>query len=195
MKKMKFARNSSGQALIETALIMPVMLLLALNCVNFGYFFIVALNVTEAPRSGAQYSIVGFQTPSTLALPVAGPPSTTNTISYLNQQDMTGAVSAPTGASIQVCSSTVGMTNTGVAECETCTGTTCGAINTGAPAPAADPEAPSFVLNRVDVNYVFSPLIPGGVFNLALLPLPQCSGGVGNVTCTFHRQVSMREMN
>jgi Flp pilus assembly protein TadG len=195
MKKTKFARNSSGQALIETALLMPLLLTLALNCVNFGYLFIVALNVAEAPRSGSQYSILGFQTPASLTLPAAGPPSTATTVSYLNQQDMTGAVTAPTGASIQVCSSTVGMTATGVSKCETCTGTTCGAVNTGNPAPAADPEAPNFVLNRVDVNYVFSPPIPGLVFNLALLPLQGCSSGAGGVTCTFHRQVSMREMN
>jgi Flp pilus assembly protein TadG len=191
----RVAKKSSGQALIETALVMPVLLLLALNCVNFGYFFIVALNVAEAPRSGAQYSILGFQTPASLVLPAAGPPSTTTTISYLNQQDMTGALIAPTSAIIQVCSSTVGMTNTGVTKCESCTGTTCGAVNTGTPTPAADPEAPNFVLNRVDVNYVFSPPIPGTVFGLALLPLSQCASGAGGVTCTFHRQVSMREMN
>jgi hypothetical protein len=195
MRIRKLARNSSGQALIETVLVMPLLLLLALNCVNFGYFFIVALNLAVAPRSGVEYSILGFQTPASLSLPAAGPPSTTTSISYLSQQDMTGALSAPTGATIQVCSSTVGMTGSGVSKCVPCTGTTCGAVGTGSPAPAADPEAPNFVLNRVDVNYVFSPPIPGTPFGLALLPLPVCSASGGSVTCTFHRQVSMRAMN
>ena len=57
--------------------------------------------------------------------------------------------------------------------------------------PDADPEAPNFVLNRVDVVYQSKPLIPqftiptaGGVINLSILPNLQ-----------LHRQVSMRAMN
>ncbi len=195
MRTRRIVRESAGQALIETALMLPLILLLVLNCVNFGYFFIVALNLTVAPRSGVEYSILGFQTPASLSLPVAGPPSTITSISYLSQQDMTGALSGPTAATIQVCSSTVGMFSTGVSKCVPCTGATCGAVGAGNPAPALDPEAPNFVLNRVDVNYVFSPPIPGAPFGLALLPLSVCTAGGGGVTCTFHRQVSMRAMN
>jgi len=60
--------------------------------------------------------------------------------------------------------------------------------------PSADPEAPNFMLHRVDVTYTFSPLIPGTPFGLALLPMTACSVSGGNVLCTFHRQVSMRVM-
>jgi Flp pilus assembly protein TadG len=197
MRMLKLRRDSSGQALIETALVMPFLMLLLLNVVNFGFFFIVALNLAASPRSGVEYSILGFQTPASLALPQAptGTTITSSTISYLSQQDLTGAISAPTGATIQVCSSTVGMTTTGISKCVSCTGTSCGAAGTGSPAPDADPESPSFVLNRVDVDYVFSPPIPGTPFGLVLLPLPSCSLSNGSVTCRFHRQVSMREMN
>ncbi len=72
MRTRRIVRESAGQALIETALMLPLILLLVLNCVNFGYFFIVALNLTVAPRSGVEYSILGFQTPASLSLPVAG---------------------------------------------------------------------------------------------------------------------------
>jgi hypothetical protein len=193
----KCAPNSSGQALIETALMLPLMMLILLNVVNFGFFFVIALNLAASPRSAVEYSILGFQTPGSISLPQAptGTTITASTISYLSQQDLTGAISAPTGATIQVCSSTVGMTATGIAKCVSCTGTSCGAATTGSPAPVADPETPNFVLNRVDVDYTFSPPIPGTPFGLALLPMSACSASGGTVTCTFHRQVSMREMN
>jgi TadE-like protein len=186
--------RSRGQSLVETVLLMPLMLLIVLNVVNFGYFYVVAVNLAAAPRAGVEYSILGFSTPSSLTLPDAGPPSTTTSVSHLSQQDLTGAINAPTGATIQVCSQTVGM-NGSASKCVSCTGSTCGAAGNGNPAPDLDPEAPNFILNRVDVTYTFSPLIPGTPFGLALLPMTACTASGGNVTCTFHRQVSMREMN
>ncbi len=191
------ARGCSGQSLLETALVMPLMLLIVLNVVNLGYFFVVAVNLAAAPRSGVQYSILGFATPGSLSLPASGPPSTNSTVSYLSYQDLTGAINAPTTASLQVCSQVLGLNGAGAnlkTLCVTCSGSTCGNSNIGSPVPAADPEAPGFVLNRVDVDYTFSPLIPGTPFGLALLPISTCSAGGGNVTCTFHRQVSMRVM-
>jgi hypothetical protein len=186
-----------GQSLLETALLMPLVLVLVLNVVNFGYFFVVAVNLAAAPRSGVMYSIMGFQTPGSLNLPKAGPPSTNNTVSHLSQQDLTGAINNPTGASLQVCSITVGLAGTGAntkSLCVSCTGSSCGGAGAGSPVPSADPEAPNFMLHRVDVTYTFSPLIPGTPFGLALLPMTACSVSGGNVLCTFHRQVSMRVM-
>jgi TadE-like protein len=192
------ARRCKGQSLIETVLLMPLMLLIVLNVINFGYFFVIAVNLAAAPRSGVEYSILGYATPGSLTLPAAGPPSALTSISYLSQQDLTGAISAPTGATLQVCSQTIGMNGSGstqTSKCVSCTGSTCGAAGTGIPAPSPDPEAPSFVLNRVDVTYTFAPLIPGTPFGLSLLPMSACTASGGNVTCSFHRQVSMRVMN
>jgi Flp pilus assembly protein TadG len=188
MRMTKFGRGSSGQALIETILLMPLLLLILLNVINFGYFFLVALNLAAAPRAGVEYSILGYSTPATLNLPATGPPSTSTTVSYVSQQDLTGAINAPTDATIQVCSSTVGL-NSGPPVTTQCNCYPSSACSAGW-APAADPEPSSFRLDRVDIDYTFSPLIPGTPFGLALLPI--CSG---NTTCTFHRQVSMREMN
>jgi hypothetical protein len=193
-----FARAQAGQSLLETALCMPLMLLVVLIVVNFGYFFVVAHNLATAPRSGVEYSILGFSTPGSLSLPPAGPPSTTTTVSYLSQQDLTGAISAPNSAALQVCSQVLGFNGTGSTQkvlCTTCSGVTCGGTNTGSPTPASDPEAPNFVLHRVDTDYTFTPLIPGTPFGLALLPISTCSATGGSVTCVFHRQVSMRAMN
>ncbi len=198
IRKTALRRGQSGQSLVETVLMLPLLLLILLNAVNFGYFYLVALNLTSASRAGALYAMMGSSTPAGTALPPAAGTSTL-TASYLTYQDITGAIGAPGNATIQVCSAGLGVNGTGstqTAKCETCTNsTTCsGTAGTGNPAPDADPEAPAFVLNRVDVTYTFIPLIPGTPFGLGLLPLSACTSSNGSVTCTFHRQVSMRAM-
>jgi Flp pilus assembly protein TadG len=198
MKTRRLARNCSGQALVETALILPLLLLVLLNAINFGYFYLVALNLTSASRSGALYGMIGSATPAGTALPAATGTANT-TVSYLTYQDLTGSLFNPGGATIQVCSAQLGLNGTGstqTAACETCTSSTSCSTSpgTGSPTPDSDPEAPTFVLNRVDVVYSFSPIIPGTPFGLALLPLSVCSSSGGTVTCTFRRQLSMRAM-
>ena len=49
-RKYSLARDSRGQSLVETALMIPLLLVLILNAVNFGYFLIVTLNLTSAAR-------------------------------------------------------------------------------------------------------------------------------------------------
>jgi Flp pilus assembly protein TadG len=198
MENTALTRGQSGQSLVETVLMLPLLLLLLLNAVNFGYFYLVAMNLTSASRSGALYAMMGSSTPAGTALPPAAGTSTL-TASYLTYQDLTGALGSPGNATIQVCSANLGTSGSGsgqTAKCETCTNsTTCsGTAGTGSPAPDSDPEAPDFVLNRVDVSYTFIPLIPGTPFGLALLPLSACASNNGSVTCTFHRQVSVRAM-
>lgn len=198
MRITRLARNSSGQALVETALILPFLLLVLLNAINFGYFYLVALDLTASSRSAALYGMIGSATPAGTALPAATG-TATNTVSYLAYQDLTGSLFNPGAATVQVCSAQLGLNGTGstqTAYCETCTSSTsCGTTPVaGSPVPDSDPEAPTFVLNRVDVVYAFSPIIPGTPFGLALLPLSACSSSAGTVTCTFRRQMSMRAM-
>ena len=186
-------RSSSGQSLVETALLLPVLLMLLFNAMNFGYFFLVALNMAAASRSGAAYSIQGYSSPSAGLLPTAGPSTTTGTVSYLTYQDMAGAIYSPASTPIQVCSQAVGLNNGGAGT----QAAKCAAFG-GAysfPAASSDPESPSFVLNQVDVAYTFSPLINGAIFNILVLAAPVCSSTSGAVSCTFHRQVLMRAMN
>src|ERR1700756_2972365 len=110
MKTRRLARNSSGQALVETALIMPLMLIVVLNAVNFAFFFLMALNITAASRTSGIYSVMGGATPVAAALPPAGPQTTVTTVSYLAYQDLTGAVATPSTSNtgVNVCSSTIG---------------------------------------------------------------------------------------
>jgi Flp pilus assembly protein TadG len=212
IRKTALARSDSGQSMVEIILMIPLLLAVVLNAVNFGYLFFVVLNLSAATRSGVEYSMLGAATPSAIALPLAGPPTPCcSSITYLTYQDMTGAVSDPTGtgtigATIQVCTQTntkgtppSGLNGTGVnqrANCVTCTGTSCGSVNNGATGlvPDADPEAPSFVLNRVDVTYTFPPLLDVPPFTVPVRFLPGYDSTSGTC-CTFSRHVEMRAMN
>jgi Flp pilus assembly protein TadG len=190
----KLARNNSGQALIETALILPLLLTIVLNAINFAFFFLMALNITSSSRSSGIYSIMGGATPAAQAVPQAGPYDTNTSVSYLAYQDLTGAVytPTPTNTGVNVCSSTVGVSGTGGATVTTCTSS---GIGGGFPTSAdADPEAPAFLMGRVDVAYKFSPPIPLTPFNALLLLATNCTSSGGTVTCTFYRHVVMREM-
>ena len=177
--------RESGQSLIETALVLPLLLLLAFNAINFGYFFVAALNITSAPRSGVQYAILGYSTPGQLAQPPAGPSNNQASVSYLTYEDIRRALPNSTGALVQVCSSTIGLTNPGTINQKSA----CTTFGSGPapPGPATDPEAPMFVLSKVDVVYQVQPLItPFSLLGIQLALLPNMN---------IHRQVSMREMN
>ena len=189
--------SSPGQALVEMALVVPFLLAIALNVVNFGYLFLVAVNLAASPRSGALYSILGSATPASSqpnfpGMPAAGPTGTNTSVSNLSLNDLNGALYQGTSAGIQVCtsvgapstwtpSSPAPCTSYNTAKCSNCT-------------PDLDLEEPAtpFVLNRVDVTYTFYPLIPGFAFNLFAQVVPVC-GQSGE--CTFHRMAEMREMN
>src|SRR6266581_772863 len=89
---------------------------------------------------------------------------------------ITGATTS--NAAVQVCSSSIGVnTGTGVALCSQF-----GPAYTF-PTPAADPEQPVYVLDRVDVEYTVTPIIRGTAF-MVILPS----------NLKFRRQVSMRSL-
>ncbi|MBI4166062.1 MAG: hypothetical protein HY508_10060 [Acidobacteria bacterium] len=173
--------------MIETALLLPILLLLAFNAINFGYFFFVAINLAVAPRTGVQFSIIGEATPVNIPLPPAGPSTSQVSVSYLTYQDMLGVLSGSANARVQVCSKALGLNGT-----LTSTRANCVQFGPGSETytPEADPEAPNFILNRVDVVYQVQPIIPSfelptpaGPIPLTLVP-----------SLRFHRQVSMRAM-
>ncbi len=184
-------KSASGQSLIETALLVPLILLVTFNAINFGYYFLVALHLASAPRAGVQYSILGDESAvPDGALPAVGPSNNTGTVSYLAYQDMSG-LTGTSGTAMQVCSIKVGAlidpgTSTQHASC-----TSYGAAADPAfPAATSDPESPLFVLHRVDVQYTVTPLIGGMSFKFGGVDFGLLTPGL-----TFHRQVSMRAIN
>lgn len=197
---MRAGKCSRGQSLIETALLMPLMLGIILNAVNLGYFFFVTVNLTGATRTAAEFSMIGPNSPGTTAYapacnkaatcPGAGP-----NVTDLIYQHLTGAVGNASSATVQVCSVSLGTSGSGSStksQCVVCTSSassSCTSTTLSGSGPDADPEAPTYLLNRVDVKYQFKPLIPGTVFNLVLLNTA-FSGG----QYTFYRHIEMRAM-
>ena len=134
-------------------------------------------------------------TPLNTELPDPGPQSDQTTVSYLTYQDMLGVLSGSASARVQVCSKKLGVSGSGGNR-----RTNCQSFGTGTETytPAPDPETPTsvseplrFYLNRVDVVYELTPIIPqfelptpAGPISLVLMPNPR-----------FHRQVSMRAMD
>lgn len=203
MRMPKSAHGNSGQALVETILIVPLLLAIVLNAINFAYFVLMALDITSSARTSGLYSITGSATPAASTLPKAGPLSCSApaaTVGDLACQDLTGAVYSPsTAAGFNVCSPSVGVLNAGTVNQQSAC-TTLGSIGSFGTAEP-DPElnsgntAPAFMLNRVDVAYQFTPLIPFMPFNLIVLTSPGCTSSATTVTCTFYRHIEMRAMN
>ena len=170
-------QGTSGQSLLEVAVIIPILLALLGYAVDFGYFFIAAANITSAARNAAQYSVLGYQSPDQGPIPTAGPGSNGVSVAEEALGDLASLVNASTTATIEVCSKNLGMAGN-LAKCSS--------YGPSAPSytPAQDPEAPRFVLQRVDITYTVQPPIPMTFFKVSLLP-----------TMQFHRQVSMRAMD
>jgi hypothetical protein len=205
MRVPKFVRGSKGQALVETVLLMPLLLAIVLNAINFAYFFLMALNITSSSRTSAIYSVMGGSTPAAIGYPAAGPmdcatSTTSKTVSTIACGDLTGAVYTPStgNTGVHVCSPSVGILSAGTLNEKT----DCNSYGMSVTFPASDvdPErngagtAPAFLRNRVDVAYRFSTPIPLMPFNIIVLATPTCTSSGITVTCTFYRHVVMRAM-
>jgi Flp pilus assembly protein TadG len=129
------ASGRDGQALIEFALIIPLMFLLAVNALNFAGFLFAWITVANAARDGAQYMVMSSASPGA---PTA---ATLAQVTALVTNDVTSLMNR---SSVVV---------------ETCTN----ANNTMAPAGCttlSDPESPLYTLATVDVTYTYKPFIP-----------------------------------
>src|SRR5262245_5922808 len=167
-------RGDEGQSLLETAVMMPALLAIAFNLINVAYFWFVVLSLSTASRQGVQFASQGGSAAGTISTP------TTAAVSDLVYENLTNAISGATtsNVTVRVCSTAKGVNAaTGVALCDqfgpafTFTG------------PDADPESPVYVLNRVDVGYTVTPIIPGTAFGV-LLPS----------NLQFQRHSSMRSL-
>ena len=166
--------REDGQSLLETAIAVPMLLGVAFNIINFAYFWFMVLALSAAPRHGAQFATQGGAALSSTSTPVA---ADIRDVVYNNLTNgVTGATTS--NISVRVCATSIGVnSSTFIASC-----TSYGPAFSYS-ANVADPEAPLFVLHRVDVAYTVTPLIPGSAFGVFL---PS--------NLTFHRQVSMRNL-
>ena len=138
-------RDRKGQALIEFLFILPLVLLLILNLVNFGGFFYAWITVINAAREGANYAILG--TPS------AGAPNTPSGTQIVNLITSEMA-SLPNSGSVSVnACSKFGTAVTPI------TGTC--SLSSFA---SSDPESAYFIITSVKVTYTYVPFIQGFTF-------------------------------
>jgi len=167
-------RGEEGQSLLETAVTMPLLLAIAFNLINVAYFWFVLLSLSAASRQGVQYASQGGSAAGTISAP------TTASVSDLVYANVTNAIKGTTTSTVavRVCSSAKGVNPaTGVALCDQF------GPGFAFSAPDADPETPVYVLNRVDVGYTVTPIIPGTAFGV-LLP----------ANLQFQRHSSMRSL-
>jgi len=176
-KKLRSRSKTSGeegQSLLETAIGVPLMLSLAFNAINIGYLWFMMLSLSAAPRQGVQYATQGGG--------AATPSPGTTAVSNLVYENLTNRIKGVTNsnAGVRVCTNALGVSGTGPSQVSLCQSF---GPAMSVSAVAADPEAPNFVLNRVDVVYTVTPIIAGSAFNVVLPSNLQ-----------FHRQVSMRSL-
>lgn len=158
-----------GQALLEFALVLPLLFLLIANLVNFGAFIYAWITVANAARAGAQYAVLAG---ASLGGPV---PPDVNQIAALVAQDVSSLINRQS-LKVKVCTNYA-------AEDE---GATVVCAGEGGPASVpTDPEPAYYVLTTVDVSYTYQPLIslwsfPGLGVHLTLPPT------------TIHRRAVMR---
>ncbi len=161
-------RRSNGQALIESALILPLLFLLIVNVINFGGFLYDWIAVSNAARTGAQYLCTGGATVGAPAPPIAA------AVSTLVLNDMHAL---PNSASAQVC---VSKSSSVTVTCNT------GSAPAGAPPPVDTAEGGiTYVVGAVDVKYTYQPFIP-------LWDFPNLRIHATLPPTTIHRQARMR---
>ncbi len=158
--------EEAGGSLLETAIMVPVLLVLILFGINFGYYFLVATNLATSSRNSVLYSAQGYSSPAQGELADAA------SVAAAAKADLSGLAASGTDVTVQVCSMSVGLSGNKTQ----CNGTTY--------TPDTDPEAPVVFLQRVDVTYTVKPPVPLNFMNYQLVPSLQ-----------FHRQAEMRAIN
>ena len=126
-----------GQALIEFALIVPVLFVLLVNAVNFGGFLFAWITVANAARTGVQYFVAQGASAGAPAAP------TNAQINALVTNDISSLLNR-SSLIVRICTAK----NTVV----TCSGS-------GSSTPPADPEPLTYLSATVDVSYTYQPLI------------------------------------
>jgi Flp pilus assembly protein TadG len=152
-----------GQALVEFALIVPLLFLLIINTVNFGGFLFAWITIANAARAGADYWVLGS---AAITTPT---PATAAQVTTLVTNDIASLLGR-SSLVVRVCKN-----NNSVV---TCTGT-------GSLAPPADPEPSTYILTTVDVTVTYQPPIP--LWNLAKLGISATLPPT-----TIHRRAVMR---
>jgi Flp pilus assembly protein TadG len=177
-------RASHGSSLVETAMVMPILILTLCFAVDIGYFFIVAANLVSSARNAVLYSGQGFVSPAQQQLPSAGTTGSladTAGVAGLAGGDLSALANMSTTTKVQVCSKKIGVVQTSNGYVTGCSTFPSGSLNFS---PDQDPESNNGLLaQRVEVVYSVSPPIPVNFFTFTMPSL------------TLHWQAVMRALD
>jgi Flp pilus assembly protein TadG len=135
--------TSQGQALIEFALSLPLLLLLIVNVVNFGGFFYAWITVANAARAGADYAVLnGASVGSLDQLTI---PTGAQIVTII--QNETSSLPNASSLTIGVCQNNNGTISVLAGTCTSA---------------KLDPENPAYILTTVQVAYTYKPFISAG---------------------------------
>jgi Flp pilus assembly protein TadG len=167
--------SSSGNSLVEFALILPLILLLVVNVVNFGAFIYAWITVANAARSASDYMVLGS---SSINAPVSV--DTTNIQNLIKQHDVLALLN-PNNVTVTTCtdnfSGGTDVYRTTVVDTSTNDDCTTGVTH--------DPENGLFILATVDVTYAFTPPV-------SALSFPKLGIFLTLPPTTIHRKSVMR---
>lgn len=135
---LNFKKNNGGQALVEYALILPMLLLLIVNTVNFGGFFFGWIAMANAARAGADYAIMGGASAGSF------PAATAAQVINLISQDVASLPNSST-LTVNICQNYDGQIIALTGSCSSI---------------PMDPEPTSYTLVSVDTTYTYKPFIP-----------------------------------
>jgi Flp pilus assembly protein TadG len=170
----QFSRQTSGQALVEFALVLPLLFVLVAGAVDFGGLIFAWTTVAHTARSAAQFAVLGGV--------------------WLNYPNTPNA----TKLSNVIASETAGLPNSGsvtVAVCQynngaltsTISGTCSGTIATDNEVIVSG-STPVYSLRTVDITYTYQPFIRLFDFSSLGVHLPSFFGS----NITVHRRTVMR---
>jgi uncharacterized protein (UPF0333 family) len=161
-----YSDKRGGQALIELALIIPFLLLVIANVVNYGGMFYAAITVSNAARNASQNFIYGSATIRNTKTPTA------SQVWTLAEQD-TSTLQNQNAIAIRVC-----LENRNDPSSPACTeqGPAAGTFAFTNPPIDTRAEGNAFLNGWVDVGYTYTPFIPlfeVPVMGISLSPPPQ----------------------
>ena len=172
---MKYSHR--GQALLELAFIIPFLLLVIANVVNFGGMFYAAITVANAARHGAQDFVYGSATVKNAS------PATPAEIWALIQNETVALPNASGSLGIRICRE-----NRDTPSAPACTAFGPDIYTFTSPPVDTRDEGDEFLNGWVDVGYTYVPYIP-------LFDVPVMGISLSPPVQTMTRQSLMRVLH
>ncbi len=166
LRLIKKKTAQAGESLVEFALLLPMLMFLVINVVNWGTYIYAWIAVTSASRTAAEYAVLDGA--------AAGNPTaaTATQITNIVKADIASLLNGAAPTTLNVCQNYNGTITTVLGTC------------TGVP---ADPIAASYVLTTVDVVYTYNPPIP-------LFKFPGTGINLTLASKTIKRRTQMRRL-